>query len=100
MKALTAEWVDKAEGDYQVAQDQWKAPTPVFDAICFHAQQCAEKYLKAWLTEQGTPFPRTHDLESLAKFCLPTFPDLSAILNDLRFLTSFGVEVRYPGTSA
>lgn len=33
--------------------------------MCFHAQQCAEKALKAWLTWLGVVFPRTHDLTLL-----------------------------------
>jgi len=38
MKPVTREWVEKAEGDYRVAADQWEAADPVYDAICFHAQ--------------------------------------------------------------
>jgi HEPN domain-containing protein len=46
MKLLTAEWVQKAEGDFTVAQKMLRAcKNPVYDAVCFHAQQCAEKYL-------------------------------------------------------
>jgi len=74
-----------------------EASDSVFDAICFHAQQCVEKYLKAWLTEQGVDFPKTHDLEALAKLCLPFLPELQSLMDDLRFLTSFAVEIRYPG---
>ncbi|MGD9892093.1 MAG: HEPN domain-containing protein [Dehalococcoidia bacterium] len=72
----------------------------MLDAVCFHAQQCVEKYLKAWLTQQQLPFPRTHDLEALAKLCLPQVSEFVAIMPELRFLTSFAVEIRYPGTSA
>jgi len=66
MKPLTQEWVEKAEGDYRVASGQWQSANPVWDAICFHAEQCAEKYLKAWLVEHALDFPKTHDLEVLA----------------------------------
>ena len=51
MKPLTHEWSQKAEGDYTVAATLWQAESTVYDAICFHAQQCIEKYLKAWLVE-------------------------------------------------
>lgn len=47
MRPLTQEWVEKAEGDYRVASTQRQDAEPVWDAICFHAQQCIEKYLKA-----------------------------------------------------
>jgi len=99
MKPITQEWIAKAEGDYKVANDEWQLPDPVCDAICFHAQQCVEKYLKAWLTEHDVEFPRTHDLPALAKLCFVTFPELIRFLPDFNFLTSSSVEVRYPGTS-
>ncbi|HUT75851.1 MAG TPA: HEPN domain-containing protein [Armatimonadota bacterium] len=100
MKAMTQEWVEKAEGDYRVAVGQRQDAEPVYDAICFHAQQCAEKYLKAWLAEQGLGFPKIHDLEALAKLCLPSLSELDVVMDDLRLLTSFAVEIRYPGVFA
>jgi len=100
MKPLTHEWSQKAEGDYTVAATLWQAESAVYDAICFHAQQCIEKYLKAWLVEHESTFPKTHDLEALAKQCLPFLPDLALVMDELRLLTSFAVEIRYPGTSA
>jgi HEPN domain-containing protein len=102
MRRLTEERVGKAENDLHVAETRFASPnpSPFFDAVCFHSQQCVEKYLKTWLIEQGQPFPRTHDLEALAKLCLPQFGELAALMPELRFLTSFAVEIRYPGTSA
>lgn len=55
MKRTTREWVDKAEGDATVAERELAAPNPVSDAVCFHAQQCVEKYLKGVLEERGSP---------------------------------------------
>jgi len=49
MKQRTVEWISKAEGDWTMAQRERRAADPVWDGICFHAQQCAEKYIKAWL---------------------------------------------------
>ena len=100
MKPLTQEWVDKAEGDYRVSSAQWQSADPVWDAICFHAEQCAEKYLKAWLVEHALDFPKTHDLEVLAKMCLPMLSELAPLMDGLRFLTSSAIEVRYPGMFA
>jgi HEPN domain-containing protein len=52
MNPLTLEWVDKAEGDYATALRELRArKQPNYDAACFHAQQCVEKYLKAYLQE-------------------------------------------------
>lgn len=50
MNPLTFEWVEKAEGDFFTAMRELRArKSPNFDAVCFHAQQMAEKYLKAVL---------------------------------------------------
>lgn len=51
MKQRTIEWIEKAEGDISIAMREMAASEPVWDGICFHAQQCAEKYLKALLEE-------------------------------------------------
>ena len=40
MKELTKEWIEKAEGDFRVASREYKTHPPVYDAVCFHAQQC------------------------------------------------------------
>ncbi|MEG3864862.1 MULTISPECIES: HEPN domain-containing protein [unclassified Microcoleus] len=46
MNPLTVEWVDKAEGDFTTALRELRArKSPNYDAACFHAQQCVEKYL-------------------------------------------------------
>jgi HEPN domain-containing protein len=73
---------------------------PNFDLVCYLAQQCAEKYLKARLVEAGLPFRKTHDLEELLHDVLPLEPTWNALLTDLQFLTSFAVDVRYPGMDA
>ena len=63
MKPLTNEWIAKAEGDHATAARELQVlQNPNYDAVCFHAQQCAEKYLKARLQEMGISFGKTHDL--------------------------------------
>ena len=48
--SIVKEWVDKAEGDFTTASREWRArKCRNHDAVCFHAQQCIEKYLKALL---------------------------------------------------
>ena len=100
MKPRAAEWVAKAEGDYRAMLTLRRAKRPVHDAICYHAQQSAEKYLKAWLVEQGIAVPKIHDLQALIEVCLPTLPELSVHQSDAIYLTSYAVEIRYPGMSA
>ena len=47
MNEIVAEWVDRAEGDFRTAEREVRVRNaPSYDSVCFHAQQCAEKYLK------------------------------------------------------
>lgn len=70
---------------------------PNYDAACFHAHQCTEKYLKARLVEGGVHFPRIHDLEALLELVLPLEPGWEGIREALISLNGMDVEVRYPG---
>jgi HEPN domain-containing protein len=100
MKRLTAQWVRKAESDYAVARQISRGRDPHHDAVCFHAQQCAEKYLKALLEELGLPVSRTHILEDLVVLLLPHHATLRSLRKGARFLTRFAVATRYPGRNA
>ena len=73
---------------------------PNYDAACFHAQQCAEKYLKGKLQEVEVPFAKTHDLLALLAACLPKEPMWELLRRPLRVLNLYSVELRYPGESA
>ena len=76
MKILTAEWVAKAEGDFATMQREKRVrKNPNYDGVCFHAQQCAEKYLKA-LQEANLPIERTHNLTELLNTIIPAVPML------------------------
>jgi HEPN domain-containing protein len=101
MKAETRAWVDKAEADYAAAllvrRSRKKHSR---DIVCFHLQQCVEKYLKARLVEGSASFPRTHDLEQLLVLALPLEPMWAALRAGVAALTDYAVEVRYPGRSA
>ncbi len=101
MKPLTDEWVAKAEGDLHTALRELRArKNPNYDAACFHAQQCVEKYLKARLIEEQIAFPKTHDLTRLLKLLEPVEPFWIAYQEQLRLLNDYGVEYRYPGLVA
>ena len=101
MKPLTREWIEKAEGDWSTARRELRVrASPNFDAVCFHAQQSAEKYLKALLQERGAPIPRTHNLEALVKPLLSALPVLVALAPNLRTLGAYAVETRYPGQTS
>ena len=54
------QWVAKAEQDYELLTHLLESRTAFYSAIGFHAQQCVEKFLKAFLTQHGIEFPKTH----------------------------------------
>jgi len=101
MKHETREWVEKAEADYATCLREWKARNhPNYDAVCFHAQQFIEKYLKARLVEGGTTPPKIHDLEALLKLCLPLEPLWEPFMGGFKELSVYSVIFRYPGEKA
>ena len=97
MKGITEEWIQKAEQDFVVATRELSLDPPVYDAVCFHSQQCIEKYLKALLQENNCEFQKLHDLEVLGKQCLKVVPELKDQRDDLVRLSVYAVDVRYPG---
>jgi len=101
MKPLTDEWVRKAEGDYIAAKREYRArKEPNFDAACFHAQQCAEKYLKARLQESELTVKKTHNLVHLLDLVLPVEPLWEGMRTSLVVLNNYAVAFRYPGAFA
>jgi HEPN domain-containing protein len=100
MKPETVEWSDKAEGDWKVAQRERQAADPVWNVVCFLAQQCAEKYLKAFLEEQNIMFHKTHDLVALLNLSAGLLLELDPQRPALLHLSTFGIATRYPGVQA
>lgn len=100
MKPATREWVAKAEEDWLAAGELRESPHRLHDQVCFHCQQCAEKYLKALLEEKNQPIPKTHDLEHLVDRISPLDPPLKLPKRGLEFLSDFAVDARYPGSRA
>ena len=101
MKHSTAEWVEKAEEDWVSLLRSYRArKEPSYNVACFHAQQCAEKYLKARLVEAGAAFPKTHDLSLLLTLLQPLEPGLGILQPELDALNKYAIAYRYPGQSA
>ena len=66
MKELVAEWIRKAEADAGTAKREAAVKEDTnWDAVCFHAQQAVEKYIKGLLQQNEIPFGKTHDLSIL-----------------------------------
>lgn len=98
---LVEEWISKAEEDFKTIEELSGKDRAAFaTTICFHAQQCAEKYLKALLTKYNLEPPWTHNLETLLDILLSYIPSLDKFRTELTKLTPFGTEYRYPGRSA
>ena len=98
MREVTKEWISKAEGDYRSANALLnEIEIPEIDSACFHCQQSAEKYVKAFLTEHDVEFPRNHDLVRLLELCLKVDESFEKLRNNLRRLENYGVIIRYPG---
>jgi HEPN domain-containing protein len=101
LKAETGEWVAKAEGNFADAQRGVRVrKNPNYDGVCFHCQQCIEKYLKSRLIEAGVKFPKIHDLSRLLDLLLPSEPPWELWRPDLEVLTDYAVMFRYPGETA
>ena len=62
--------------------------------ICFHAQQAVEKFLKAFLIYNDKGISKTHDLIYPMSECITINRDFITV--DLKDLTEFSVDVRYP----
>lgn len=101
MNQHTAEWVEKAEEDWNAARQLNRVrKDPSYDAVCFHCQQSVEKYLKARLHEAGVNFPKTHDLIKLLGLVVKVEPQWVALHPHIAVLNPYAVGYRYPGLTA
>lgn len=66
------------------------------DNICFHAQQCAEKYLKAFLVYSGIHVEKIHYLPRLIELCGKADPEFHGLMEDAREITDYAASGRYP----
>jgi len=90
-------WIARAEDDYLLARSALRRKSPLVYGVCFHAQQCAEKYLKALLIHRGQVFPKTHDLLALSDLCAKAGIAITINADELDILSAYAVRVRYPG---
>ena len=91
------EWLLLADGDLKTAEDELRMKEAVTNAICFHAQQCVEKCLKAYLTSVNQPFGKTHDIAELVELAKKSDREFETLYKlKANKLTRYAVEVRYP----
>ena len=90
-------WIRKAENDLINATNSINIkPKPPLDTVCFHAQQCAEKYLKAYLVQYEINFEKTHNLGELVLLAVKVDEDFQEIIDISEKLTDYAVDIRYP----
>ncbi len=92
--SLACEWLGKARNDLRAAKILLEEG--LFDESAFHAQQAAEKALKALLVAHRVEPPRTHNIARLLSLLEPKVDVSWAYEEDLPALTYYAVEIRYP----
>lgn len=92
---IAKEWLEKAEEDYGFACASIE-DTHYFAQICFHFQQAAEKYLKAFIAANQLEFRAVHNLLELLEICRQKEPGIGELQEPCRFLNPFYIDTRYP----
>jgi HEPN domain-containing protein len=94
------QWLDKAHKDLQAATILCNSNLGDYDNVGFHAQQAAEKFIKALLVRYQVEFPKTHSIAVLRQLIAQVDQGLATHLAIADALTPYGVEFRYPGDFA
>jgi HEPN domain-containing protein len=94
--SVVIEWLEKADEDFQFAEANLQDGSGFYAQLCFHFQQAAEKYLKAYIIGKELPFDRVHDLVHLLKTCTAHAPEFSKLKEECIFLNTAYIETRYP----
>ncbi|MBI5208284.1 MAG: HEPN domain-containing protein [Candidatus Firestonebacteria bacterium] len=92
---IIKEWLIKADEDFDFASSVIE-DSPYYAQICFHFQQAAEKYLKAFIVANELEFLKIHDLIELLNICLSKESALVKIQDDCIFLSRYYIDTRYP----
>lgn len=94
--AIVTEWLEKADEDFLFANATLRDGSEFYAQLCFHFQQAAEKYLKAYIIGKGLPFDRVHDLVHLLKTCSAHAQKFSELKEECILLNTAYIETRYP----
>ena len=90
------ELADAAERDVSALRGMGNATVFADEIFGFHAQQAAEKLLKAWLASRGETYPLSHDLAALLDILSAGDTDV-AHFSALVEYTRYAVHLRYAG---
>jgi HEPN domain-containing protein len=94
------QWLNRAHKDLVAGEVLLKETFEDFENVGFHAQQAAEKFIKALLVRYQIEFPKTHSIALLRQLVANVDPELAKSLAEADALTPYGVEFRYPGDLA
>lgn len=90
-------WLFKSKRDLAAARRLAARRSPLLDAAIYHCQQAAEKAVKGFLVFQGDTFPKTHDIEVLARLAAGYAPVYGSLYDAADRLTQYATTYRYPG---
>lgn len=74
-------------------------PEVLYEGLCFHAQQAAEKGIKAVRVHYRVAFPKTHAIMDLLTLLHQNGVVVPEDIREAGSLTGYAVEARYPGLS-
>ena len=97
--AMSEEWeslLGMAAKDLRALELFATSPDLAEEIFGFHAQQAAEKALKAWISRRGGAFPPTHDISKLIPILARLGEEVEPLWSFTRW-TSFAVQYRYDG---
>lgn len=90
-------WLLRASEDLRAAKHDLTARPPLLNDVAFHAQQCAEKAMKALLVHRQQAFRKTHNLTELGGAVARLEPSLAELMREASLMTEFAWRFRYPG---
>jgi HEPN domain-containing protein len=93
---MTRQWIMRADDDLRLAELIQKDNDPIYWAIAFHAQQCAEKALKGVLTFHDIRAGKTHNIENLLRLSSPVVDGLERLKEQAKTLSTYAIDSRYP----
>lgn len=91
------QWLSYADEDLRLARHALTLSSgSPYRLIAYHAQQCAEKHIKAYLVHKRVDFPYTHNISHLLELCA-NYGSWAETLQDAEELTPYSITTRYPG---
>jgi HEPN domain-containing protein len=89
-------WIAKAENDLLNIRNNLASASTPWDTVCYHAQQAAEKMLKAFLVSRGRAPAPVHDLVAILSDCAALDRALAKLEPECRLLARYATRARYP----